>query len=70
MDGIHRPGVMDAWGDGHLSGGVPRRREMAGTGTPGEVWTPYNTHELSTLREVRDLATRRKSRGEPSRALG
>ena len=70
MEGIHRPGEMDACGDGHLNGGVPRRQEMAGTCTPGEMWTPYNTHEWSTLGEVRELEARRKSRGEPSGELG
>ena len=51
MEGVYKPSEMDAWGDGHLNGGVPRRQEMAGTGTPEEMWTPSNRHELSTLRE-------------------
>ena len=66
MEGFHRPGEMDAWGDGRLNGGVPRRQEMAGVGTPGEMWTSYNTHELSALREERELEGRRKSRRKPS----
>ena len=70
MEGVHRPGEMDAWGDGHLNGGVPRRQEMTGIGTPGEMWTQYNTHELSTLREARELEARRKSRREPSGESG
>ena len=70
MEGAYRPSEMDAWGDGHLNGGVPRRQEMAGTGTPGEMWTPSNTHELPTLRESRQREARRKSRREPTGELG
>ncbi|CAF9939244.1 MAG: hypothetical protein HETSPECPRED_001521 [Heterodermia speciosa] len=66
MESIYRPGELDAWGDGHLNGGVPRRQEMTGIGTTGEMWTPHNTHELSNSREVRELEARRKSRREPS----
>jgi len=48
---------QDSFEDGNVRADAQQRQEMTGLGSPRELITKHNTHEMSAAQELRELDT-------------